>query len=249
MNFQNRQLFLCAVLYLLYGIHYATAATEYEPYMGVSYGITNLNYDIKGEAYQYVVNEVPQENAAISLLGGTLQVQQGKSSTAQKIYYGFKFKENLGIEMFYLNITEFSLEARGNVGIDETVLGYRARASANGLYSVTAKMYGIGGRLNVFGQVSKRVEFFAGAGIMATTATIRTRSVINTAYGINDDLKYSSTVRDDTDTKRGILPVLSVGSNFKITESFGARVEYEFIGNPVSDDSIGILSAGLQYAF
>lgn len=250
---------LLTVLMLLF------ASPANADYFGTTYGKTILNYDLRGDAYEWLIKDGKEYSSAVNLLGGNINVDATYQNSMNKIFYGYEFTKHFSLEVFYIQMQPFSLSASANVnphlsthvGGGSSVINGDTYLNANFNYNASIDLKGFGLKLVGTYPILNRISMIAGIGVMKGESTIKTSSSYNVDYGYDivspyDSLSDVRNLNESQNSQEEIdswVPVIGAGMLYRVTKEFSIRTEFERYGHPIDKLSIDVISVGLQYNF
>lgn len=213
---------MAAVLLLSIGASaQAHAAKEAPWYGGISLG--------RGEAKR-TGSWAEQADLSFRSQGVTSRTTVGTGDTAWKMFGGYQFDENLGIEASYARLGKFN----GNSTVTAPGAGI-----GSGTWEADAFAVAATGSLPF---QENRAAAFAKLGLAYTRL-----SVSATAAGGGTSAAFSP-------SNDRINPMLGVGIRFDMTKKIGLRAEFEDYNNvgeggKTGQSAVEMLSIGMQYRF
>ncbi len=162
------------------------------------------------------------DTALVATGFATASTNLDDSDTGFKIFGGYLYNENWGVEVGYMDLGEF--------GFSGATTGPVVNYSGN----IEVDTWYLAGVLNL--PVADTIAINARAGFAfwdaSASVTAGTGGVSNTVSGSADD--------DGTDA------IIGVGVSFNVTDNMAIRVDYDRIN---TDDEVDMFSAGLQMSF
>jgi len=237
-----------------------------EMYIGGVWGFSDLNYDLRGQAYEAIVTdpEIAQMNSVIQTLGGRVDVETEQSSTFRKLFFGYRFNKFIGLEVFHVRMHNYSISAEVDVNLNPTATGgnyaITSSGNVNALYSGTANFKGTGLRINGFFPASDSFDLMAGFGIMSAKSDVRSSYNINATYDYSGIVSIDETVGEYSSSgslnesgygqneTNGSVPTFAIGILYRFSDNFTVRAELERFGHPIKNLSIDTIGIGLQYS-
>jgi len=231
--------------------------TTHADYFGASYGSSSLNYDLRGDAYEWLLNDGKEYSSAINLLGGNINVNDVHKNSMNKFYYGHRINQYVGLELFYVQINSFSINANANVDTHIGSGSSVAYGSASGEYSASLNLKGFG--LKVFGEypITNSFSVFGNVGVLRGKSIVKTRVKYDLNYGYDVTTNYGDShdrvngykYESKNEDLHNLVPVFGVGTIYYITENISIKSEFERYGHPIDKLSIDVISVGLQYEY
>jgi hypothetical protein len=260
--------FLAIFLLLFCSISYA-----YDNYVGYSVGVTTLNYDIKGEAYQWLTDDGGEYTSIISLIDGKIEVNADYQSTMTKFYFGHMISEHFSIGFMYFKMSPFSIDLTSKG--DKTFYGEytNAHGKVDAKFNSSIDLKGIGIKFEGIFPLVNNFGVVFGVGLLKAKSTIVTKYQANVEYNysynvpidnpypipeeykdsipnLQDEYVYEDQKTGSSyDEIKAIIPVISFGFTYGITDNIIIRSEFERFGHPVDKMSIDVYSTGIQYNF
>jgi len=217
-------------------------------------------------------------NAAFQMLGGSISVNNSSNSAFSKIFIGHRFNRYIGIEFFSFKMQPYKVNSTmsassggrlSNIGSNAGVV-LHATGEIVGNAVATANLSGYGVRINGYVPLGK-LDIISGVGVARAKSVVTLEYDINgtVAYGGYANVNYEGSTyiveREYTDSFNntavfndngsdvsiitGIVPVFSLGAQYRLTKYFSLRGEAELVGLPVNGSAITTISGGMQYSF
>lgn len=254
------KILLLRLLPLVFLFIATTASAQHDPfssfqenskwYMGGGLGKA-IPKILLNEAVTDVTLDIPDE------LGGgevspPISVNSEFATYGQKVFVGYDVGEenHWALEGSIMNFGKYRGTAKTTVSASGTSPeGIPYTISGEGEESLTADIYGLTFSTIYSFQLGKRFSIFPRIGVAYVKGTIEVEENVNISVSVPGQNMVEAELERESNTMRGLLPVVGIGVDVQITERSFIRTEFERYGHPTKEPYIDTVFISWGYKF